>query len=187
MDWLDEVKLRLKKKNQILFAKDSAFLQDLALLFSEQSHPVMALWALEFAEESAAALAERYPDEKRPCEAVKTARDWAAGRVKMREAQRKILDCHAFAKELAGGELTSSVRADIALCHAVGQASAVVHTAGHALGYPMYDLTALVYRLGIDCCAEAVEQRKQLYVDRLFYWNAHLADHDREWAEFMLK
>ena len=102
------------------------------------------------------------------------------GKIKMRLAQRKILDCHALAKELDSRE-------DIALCHAVGQACAVVHTAGHAIGYPMYDLSAIVYRLGIENCAEAVEQRKREYIDRLFYWNEHAGDYEGEWADFMLK
>ena len=95
-------------------------------------------------------------------------------------AQRKILDCHAFAKELDSKE-------DIALCHAVRQACAIVHTAGHAMGYPMYELSAIVYRLGIENCREAVERRKQEYSQKLFYWSEHVGDHEGEWADFMLK
>ena len=38
MDWLDEVRIRLKKKNQILFVKDIEYLQNLTMLFREQSH-----------------------------------------------------------------------------------------------------------------------------------------------------
>ena len=45
MDWLDEVQAKLKRKNQVLFAKDAEFLQDLAMLFREQSHRTMVLWA----------------------------------------------------------------------------------------------------------------------------------------------
>ena len=180
MDWLDEARIKLKRKNQILFAKDTEFLQDLTMLFREQNHRVMVLWALDFAAGSVAQLEETYPNEPRPKEALEAARAWAAGKIKMRLAQRKILDCHALAKELDSRE-------DIALCHAVGQACAVVHTAGHAIGYPMYDLSAIVYRLGIENCADAVEQRKQEYIDRLFYWNAHADDYEGEWAQFLLK
>ena len=115
MDWLDEVRAKLKRKNQILFAKDAEFLQDLAMLFREQSHRTMVLWALELAAESVARLEEKYPDETRPREALEAARAWAAGKIKWRLAQRKILDCHVLAKEIDSKE-------DIALCHAVGQA-----------------------------------------------------------------
>ena len=180
MDWLDEARIKLKKKNQVLFAKNAEFLQDLTMLFRERNHRVMVLWALDFAAGSVAQLEEAYPDESRPREALEAARAWAAGKIKMRLAQRKILDCHALAKELDSRE-------DIALCHAVGQACAVVHTAGHAIGYPMYDLSAIVYRLGIENCADAVEQRKREYIDRLFYWGEHSDDYEGEWAQFMLK
>ena len=154
--WLDEVKQNIKKRRQVLFSKDSEFLTDLAELFA----------------------ARAYPDERRPREALEAARQWAAGDVKMRYAQRKILDCHAVARDL-------SDPAAIAVCHAVGQACAVVHTAGHALGYPMYDLTAIVRRLGADSCREAVEQRKAEYTARLFYWDAHAPDYQGTWAEFL--
>lgn len=180
MDWLEEVKEKQKRRNQVLFGKDSEYLLDLRMLFETQSHTVMTLWALDFAEETVELLKERYPEETRPEEALNAARDWAAGKVKMRFAQRKILDCHAVAKELSSKE-------DIALCHAVGQACAVVHTAGHAMGYPIYDLTALVCRYGLEECREWVEERKQEYISRLFYWIDHEKDEERTWAAFLRK
>ena len=180
MDWLDEVRIKLKRKNQVLFAKDGEYLQDLAMLFQNQSHKTMVLWALELAAESVEKLEEKYPDETRPREALEAARAWAAGKIKMRLAQRKILDCHAFAKEI-------DCKEDVALCHAVGQACAVVHTAGHAIGYPIYELSAIIYRLGIENCLEAVEQRKREYINKLFYWSEHVCEYTGEWADFMLK
>ena len=180
MDWLDEVRTKLKKKNQVLFTKDAEFLQDLSTLFQNQSHRTMVLWALDLNAESVAKLEEKYPDETRPRQALEAAWAWAEGKIKMRLAQRKILDCHAFAKELGSKE-------DIALCHAIGQACAVVHTAGHAMGYPMYELSAIIYQLGIENCQEAIELRKQAYINKLFYWNQHVGDYEGEWADFMLK
>ena len=180
MDWLDEVKRLLQKKNQILFARDYEYLRDLAALFQEQNHRTMALWVFDFSAGSILALEKKYPDEKRPGEALEAARRWAAGEIKMRPAQQKILACHAFAKEIACKE-------DIAMCHAVGQACAVVHTAKHAIGYPIYDLTSIVYRLGTENCSKAVELRKQEYLDKLFYWKEHLPDYQAGWADFMLK
>lgn len=180
MNWLDEARRKLQKKNQVLFAKDSEYLQDLTMLFQAQNHRTMALWAFDLAAESVSRLEKKYPDEKRPGEALEAAKDWAAGKIKMRPAQRKILDCHAFAKEI-------DCKEDIAVCHAIGQACAVVHTVRHAIGYPIYDLTSIIYRLGIESCAEAIEIRKQEYLDKLFYWNEHLCDHRGDWAGFMLK
>lgn len=180
MDWIEEVNSKLKRKNQVLFAKNSEYLQDLRFLFQYQNHRVMVLWAFDLAEETIEKLEEKYPDEKRPREALEAVQDWAFGKIKMRLAQRKILNCHALAKELSNKE-------DIAMCHAVGQACAVVHTAGYAIGYPIYDLTSIVYKLGIENCSEAVELRKQEYIGKLFYWNEHLSKYGGEWAEFMLK
>lgn len=180
MDWLEEVKAKQKRKNQVLFAKDSEYIQDLIMLFGEQNHRVMVLWALDFAEESIEKLEAKYPEEKRPREALEAVREWAAGRLKMRPAQRKILDCHAFAKEIDNKE-------DIATCHAIGQACAVVHTAGHAIGYPIYDMTAIICHYGVENCREAVEQRKQEYIARLMYWSEHVDDYEGPWADFMLR
>ena len=141
-------------------------MQDLILLFQSQSHRVISLWAFDFAEESISLLDGKYPEECRPKEALDAAKDWAAGRIDMRMAQRKILDCHAFSKEI-------DCREDVARCHAIG--------------YPIYDLSAIIYKLGLNNCKEAVEQRKQEYIDKLFYWNRHLEECGVEWADFMLK
>ena len=61
MDWMEEVKTRLGRKNQVLFSKDSPCLQDLRLLLQDQDRRLLILWALDFAEESAADLKEKYP------------------------------------------------------------------------------------------------------------------------------
>lgn len=113
-DWIDEPAARLKRKNQVLFPKDSPFLYDLEALLQGTDHRAVVLWALELAEQSVSELEKAYPEETRPREALKAARDWSAGYIKMPLAQRKILDCHGFAKELAS-------KAHIALCHAVGR------------------------------------------------------------------
>ena len=99
MNWIDEVSVKLKKKNQILFSRNSEYMQDLIMLFETQSHQVMVLWA--------------------------------SGKIKMRLAQRKILDCHAFAKEIENKEDT-----------------------------------AIIYKHGIENCKDAVEQRKQEYIEK---------------------
>ena len=180
MDWLIDVQRRMKRKDSILFARDSPFLADLSDLISQINHRALVLWALELAEEAAAALLLRYPDETRPQTAVSASGDWAAGRVKMRAAQRAILDVHAFAKEIKSPE-------DIALCHAIGQACGVVHTAGHAMGFPIYELTSIIRRFGIPACREPAEARMRHYIDRIIYWQEHAEDLPRQWAEFMLK
>lgn len=180
MELKEEIKLRLKRKNQVLFAKDSEYLQDLIMPFESQNHRVMVLWALDFAEESVHRLEAKYPEEQRPRIALQGAWNWASGKIKMREAQRKILDCHAFAKEIDDKEY-------IAVCHSIGQACAVVHTAGHAIGYPIYDLTSLVYKYGAEECEEKIRLRKKEYIDRLFFHAERIKDYKGEWADFLMR
>lgn len=178
--WIDDVRDKYKRKSQILFAKNSDYLQDLFLLIQKQNHRTMVLWALEFADETVSKLLQRYPDEKRPQQAVIMSRSWAAGKVKMPAAQRAILDAHAFAKEISSPE-------DIALCHAVGQACGTVHAKGHAIGFPIYELTAIIRHYGIDNCKEPVEERKKQYIERINYWHNNYANYPCEWANFMIK
>lgn len=178
MEVPEELQKNLARRRKVLFDKNSPFLQDLAALLRETSHRAAVLWALELAEETVCLLEEKYPDEPRPREALLAARAWTAGKVKMRFAQQKILACHALAKELASAE-------DVALCHAVGQACAVVHTAGHALGYPVYELTAIVRRCGAENCQKALEKRKGEYIARLLYWRAHWRECGGPWASFL--
>lgn len=178
MDWTEEVKSKAKRRNQILFSKDSDFLSELRFLIEQESHRTLVLWALELSEEAVNVLEKKYTDETRPREALEASRLWAEGKIKMREAQRKILSCHAFAKEIDSPE-------DIALCHAVGQGCAVVHTAGHALGLPIYELTALVRRYGIENSREAVEARLNHYIERLLFRHEHTAEYEGEWASFL--
>ncbi|MFC4684054.1 putative immunity protein [Exiguobacterium sp. s149] len=177
MDWMTEVEQRLKRGNQLLFAKDSVLLTDLNTMIHGQNRRTLALWAFELADEAVQALSERYPDETRLKTAVQLSRAWAAGNVKMPVAKQAILQAHAVAKEIDSLE-------DQALCHAIGQACSVVHTPGHALGFPIYELTALVHRHGVRVCQPIVEARVKHYMERIESWRAHTSEY--EWATFMM-
>ena len=178
--WLADVSAKAKRHNQILFSKESFLLADLRHLIDQSNRRVLILWALELAEETALQLAERYPEDLRPGEAIDAARAWASGGVKMPIAKQAILNCHAMAKVLTDP-------ADIARCHAVGQACSVVHTSGHALGYPLYELTAIVLELGLDDCRDFIEHRVRYYEQRLHYWAEHEKSCSQNWASFLRK
>ena len=178
--WLAEVREKAKRHNQILFVKDSFLLDNLRHLIDQANRRALVLWALELAEETARELAEKYPEDHRPQDAIAASRAWAAGEIKMPRAKRAILSCHAMAKELTNP-------ADIARCHAVGQACSVVHTVGHALGYPMYELTAIVLEQGLDNCRDTVEQRVMYYKQRLRYWMEFEKTCQQNWAGFLKK
>ena len=178
--WLAEVRVKSKQHNQILFSKDSLLLDNLRHLIGQANRRALILWALKLAEETAWELAENYPEDHRPQDAIAASRAWASGEIKMPIAKQAILSCHAMAKEL-------TAPADIARCHAVGQACSVVHTVGHALGYPMYELTAIVLALGLDDCRDAVEHRVRYYEQRLHYWAEHEKSCSQNWASFLRK
>lgn len=178
--WLAEVIAKANRKNQLLFSKDSLLLDNLRHLIDLANRRALTLWALELAEETVLQLTEKHPEDFRPREAIAASRAWAAGEIKMPIAKRAILNCHAMAKELTDP-------ADIARCHAVGQACSVVHTAGHALGYPMYELTAIVLEQGLDNCRDAVEQRVMYYEQRLRYWTEYEKTCQQNWAGFLKK
>ena len=178
--WLAEVRVKSKQHNQILFSKDSLLLDNLRHLIGQANRRALILWALKLAEETAWELAENYPKDHRPQDAIAASRAWAAGEIKMPIAKQVILSCHAMAKELTNP-------ADIARCHAVGQACSVVHTAGHALGYPLYALTAIVLELGLDDCRDFIEQRVIYYTQRLCYWMEYEKSCQQKWAGFLKK
>ncbi|MBO7252285.1 MAG: hypothetical protein J6V25_06640 [Oscillospiraceae bacterium] len=178
--WLAEVSAKAKRHNQILFSKDSLLLDNLRHLIGQANRRALTLWALELAEETARELAERYPEALQPREAIAASGAWAAGEIKMPIAKRAILNCHAMAKELADS-------ADIARCHAVGQACSVIHTARHALGYPMYALSAIALELGLDECRKPIEQRVIYYEQRLRYWMEYEKTCQQNWAGFLKK
>ena len=176
MDVILEVKEKLKKKNKILFDKKSLFLQDLMFSISEQNHKVLTLWSFDLVSKIVNYLENKYPNEKRFRIALDKTKLWSQGEIKMKEAKRAILDCHAVAKELTNKE-------DIALCHAIGQGCSVVHTVGHAIGLPIYELTTIVYKYGIDNCKDKLINRKKEYIDKLYYYQEHYNEY-KKWAKF---
>lgn len=169
---------RIKKGRKILFDPDDECLTNLNEQIKNQSHKTLILWALELAEESVRELNKKYIDDNRPENVLSLSKQWATGEVKMSVAKKAILDCHSMAKELTD-------ISDIALCHAIGQACSVVHTQTHAMGYPVYELTAIVRKNGIQIPEESVKQRIGHYMDRLSYWQKESGRDNRKWANFI--
>ena len=178
MDLLQEIQSKQRKKRALYFSPQSPCLQELSHLLSQQSRRTIILWALDLAEADAAQLQQRYPQAHQPRAAIQAARDWAAGRCNMPAARQAILACHALAK-------TITAPADIALCHAIGQACSVVHTPKHALGLPIYELTALVHQQGCEDCLPYLNQRLQIYLEKLLFWQAQAPHSAQPWAEFL--
>jgi len=178
-DWLEAVKRKYSRKNQILFDRQSECLQELKRLIAEQRHRTLVMWSFEQAVRCAEVLRARYPDEERPDKAISMCREWAQGEIKMPEAKRAIMAVHAAAKCMDSSS-------DRALCHAVGQACAAVHVETHAIGAAFYELSAIVFEMGIDDCQEAVGNRIAEYISSLKYWQANIDSAMCSWAGFLL-
>ena len=72
--------------------------------------------------------------------------------------------------------------ADAALCHAVGQRCSCVHTPKHALGLPVYELTAAFLKGGRD--PSSIERIVDTYLDALDQAVSE-AQKPRRWAGFL--
>lgn len=173
-----DVEQRLKKKNKILFARDSECLQDLKKLIEQQKHRTLVMWALDCAKAPLTQFEKKYPQELRPRRALELCEAWSRGEIKMPLAKRAILDAHAVAKEI-----DDSVYG--ALCHAIGQAGATVHVETHALGLPFYELTSIVLESGRDEYPQKVQEKIDYYRQRLIYWQDNIDNINFEWVGFL--
>lgn len=174
-----DVEQKLKKKNMVLFSRDSECLQDLRRLIEQQKHRTLVMWALDCAKIPLAQFEEKYPYELRPRAALELCEAWAGGKIKMPAAKRAILDTHTVAKEIDD-------RVCGALCHAIGHAGATVHVETHGLGLPFYELTSLVFRFGKDGYQKQVCEKIGYYCQRLVYWQEKIDMLNLEWASFLL-
>lgn len=174
-----DVEQKLKKKNKILFSRDSECLQELKMLIEQQKHRTLVMWALDCAKVPLAQFEEKYPHELRPRMALELCEAWSRGKIKMPAAKRAILDVHAVAKEIDDSVYD-------ALCHAVGHAGATVHVETHALGLPFYELTSLVLKFGKDEYQKQVHEKINYYCQHLIYRQENIDKIDFEWAGFLM-
>lgn len=174
-----DVEGRIKRGNKILFTRHSESLQNLMTAIRLQNHRVLILWALDCADQTLPQLQLVTPDENRPRQCLDTCRAWAEGRIKMKSAKEAIINCHKAAKQLE--EIPA------ALCHGIGQTGATVHVETHAIGLPMYELTALVLAHGNIRYEKIVSDKIKYYEERLAYWSARPEQKKCTWAPFLLK
>lgn len=174
-----DIEIKLKKRNQILFSRDSQCLQALINLIQLQNHRVLVMWALDCAKLTLEQFEEKYPDERRPRTCLELCEAWARGKIKMPVAKRAILDSHAVAKVIVDREYG-------ALCHAIGHAGATVHVETHALGLPFYELTAVVLKYGKGNFQKPVNEKIDYYYNNLLYWKDNTDNLGLDWADFLL-
>lgn len=174
-----DVEKKYKKGNKMLFSRDSQCLQELIELIQLQNHRTLVMWALDCAKLPLEQFEIKYPDERRPRTCLELCESWARGKIKMPTAKRAILDSHAVAKIIDNNEYG-------ALCHAIGHAGATVHVETHALRLPIYELTALVLKYGINNFQKPVGEKITYYINQLLYWQKNTDKLGMNWADFLL-
>ena len=174
-----DVEAKIKKRNKILFSRDSQCLQELIRLIQIQNHRTLVMWALDCAKLPLEQFEAKYPDERRPRTCLELCEAWARGKIKMPIAKQAILDAHAVAKEIDDSEYGC-------LCHAIGHAGTTVHVETHALGLPIYELTAMVLKYGKDNFQKPVSEKINYYYHRLLYWQENTDKFELDWADFLL-
>ncbi len=175
----DDVELKIKRKNKVLFTRDSLCLQELLKLIRLQTHKTLVLWAFCCVEEVIKIYNGKYQDDFRPTIAYETCKKWASGEIKMKEAKRCILECHSIAKEIDDDYY-------IAICHAIGQGLSTVHVETHAIGLVMYELTAIVLK-NRDNYEEKVNDKIRWYIKTLKYFADNVDNTQDKWASFLEK
>ncbi len=176
---LQDVREKLKRRNRILFSRESECVQELLKLLRVQKHRTIVMWAFECVQIPLQILKEHYPEEERPHRAVALCKEWAAGKIKMPIAKKALLQVHAMAKEIEND-------IDQSLCHAVGHACATVHVETHAIGLPIYELTAIVHKYGIDHCEKEIEKKMVYYIKNLKQWEKKIDVKPLSWAKFLM-
>lgn len=172
---LHDVTQRQKRGNQILFRPDSPCLIELHERLEQTDRQRVVLWALAEAALLVTDLQRRYPKDHRPSDGLQACQGWARGELKMPQTKPRILAVHQMAKEVSNP-------VDQALLHGLGQALATVHSSKHAIGWPMYQLTALVRDHGLnEALIEQQIRKYQARLDQLAVVN--LADF--QWATFL--
>ena len=178
IDIRSSIESKYKNGNRLLFSRNSKCLQDLIRLIELQNHRTLVMWAFDCAQEPLSFFEEKYPNNPRPRKALELCKAWASGKTKMPEAKSAILAVHTAAKEMDDKEF-------IAIAHAIGHACATVHVVSHALGLVFYELTAIVFRVGLEKCDLPVTQKIDYYEERLLYWQKNIDSGNVPWAKFL--
>jgi hypothetical protein len=101
---------------------------------TDPDHHLLALWAATCAEHVLALFESVRPDDKRPRQAIESARAWVRGEISMTQARAAGGHAMGAARDLRGAARHAA--------YAAGQAGVVAHVAAHDLGAAAYAIKA---------------------------------------------
>lgn len=149
-DW----RIGMSRTRKMLSDWEAPYIQSLMKLIKTQSKETLATWAVDYSEHVILPLwSKYYPDDLRPQNALNAAREWLSGSIKLPQAKKMILECHAAARETDGNPVAQ------AAARTVGQCASTIHSAQHCIGLAFYGAIAVAYdRLGTDVPWGQIEQ-----------------------------
>jgi len=144
----------MPKTRKMLSDWKAPYIQSLMRLIETQSKETLANWVIDYCEAVMQPLWERdYPDDLRPQQALKAAREWLAGTAKLPQAKKEILACHGAARDAAGNPVAQ------AAARAIGQSASTIHSARHCIDLAFYGALAVAYdQLGTAASWDEIEQ-----------------------------
>ena len=167
---------------KLLVTRESVCLQPIRELIEKQKHRTLVHWTIECAEHILPIFEDKHPQDKRPREAVKAAKAWAHGQIKMPVAKKAAHAAHNAATAVAEKD-----PAACAAARAMGHVVGTVHVETHAIGVVMYGITAFVYAAEQEDADEVISRECDWFYERLLYWEANIDNVDTTWAPFLLR
>ena len=107
-------------------------------LMRKTDHKTLAIWAVDCVERVMSYFEEKYPDDRRPRNAIEALQAWInTGVFKIADIRKASLSSHAAAREAGEDNAARSA------ARAAGQAVATAHVSTHSIGAANYSLQAI--------------------------------------------
>ena len=121
-----------------------------------ERHRLLVLWAADCAEHVLPVFEANHPTDKRPINAIETARAWARGEISVGTARSAAFEAHAAAREATRDAARAAARA-------TGHAVATAHMADHSLKASVFALEAI--KIGNPESTNAVELERAWQIE----------------------
>ncbi len=144
----------MPRTRKMLTDWNAPYLVPLVQAIETQSKATLAGWTIGYSEQVLLPIWTKHdPDDTRPQDALRAARDWLSGSLKLPEVKPLILACHAAARDAADNPAAQ------AAARAIAQSASTIHSARHCVGLPLYGALAVAYdALGTNAPSDQLEQ-----------------------------
>jgi hypothetical protein len=138
--------------------KDNKLL--IELMRNKKTHRIIAVWATDCAEHVLHLFEEKYPEDKRPRNAIEAGRAWIRGEIRVGEARKAAIATHAAARKVNQDDARAVARAS-------GHAAGTAHVAGHAIHAAEYACKAVSFLPQPESGVNLVESEKEWQLTHL--------------------